>query len=602
MAGQWNGGRNPINVSLRPLNKGIIKDSPSNLIDDGALLDAGNYIVGRKGPKRRPALTEYFNSATVDYPPVEDIFVLWQTDGSQLTIVLDSKFMYKATVSGLSGVYYTYSTGTVTAYDSTTTVSGSGTSWDGEIFSGDVIIFDPGTSDEEIEISSVVNDSTITLVSAPDTDYSGVSYTIRKAFGTSNVGKVDWTNVDSSIVFADGQRPLMQFDGTTLGAYDTSLSFIPHCVNYHKDRLYCGYPIVSSQYFRNRIVWSTVTDHTDFSMTNQFISLPYVPGYVKRLVSLGTLQVAYFSDSIWIGRMTGIAGNSLPMSFEQLNTGGVSAVGMKAITPWVDGHFFVGQDDIYFIDANFSINPVGSRVVSETIEKCGNLNNVWAVNDPKNNRIVFGFPGETGDNIEKIWSFDWKAKSWSYDIVTGTSLSAASVSLAITWDTVDSVLGAGATWDTDGPTIGTWEASFTDEESNVLLVGFEDGVRGYSDSGSIDPSSANISSVIETKDFDYNAPDKNKTHTRLSIKIDRELASDLIFTVTGSTDRGVNWKDLGTITIEAGEDEGKVDFRLTGSTARFRLTSDSEVNPYIIMEVVLRVFGRGLEVHSGAND
>jgi hypothetical protein len=104
-----------------------------------------------------------------------------------------------------------------------------------------------------------------------------------------------------------------------------------------------------------------------------------------------------------------------------------------------------------------------------------------------------------------------------------------------------------------------------------------------------------IMAVLETGDFDIQQPNDEKTWLRVSLKIDTFLTTDLLFKVQVSGNRGRTWKpaDLGSayeMVIEAGEDEGSVDFKLSSSTFRVRFTSSAQVAQYTITEVVIDYF------------
>jgi hypothetical protein len=125
----------------------------------------------------------------------------------------------------------------------------------------------------------------------------------------------------------------------------------------------------------------------------------------------------------------------------------------------------------------------------------------------------------------------------------------------------------------------------------------------YGNDAATDPGTTLIGCVLETGDLDLNFPDRDKTFTRLTVRLQDRPTSDVVFNVYGrndghttATDNLDGWSSYGQITITTADKEGKVNFRLTGSTCRFRITSESNVASYIISEVGLRVKGRGIEV------
>ena len=83
----------------------------------------------------------------------------------------------------------------------------------------------------------------------------------------------------------------------------------------------------------------------------------------------------------------------------------------------------------------------------------------------------------------------------------------------------------------------------------------------------------------------------------MSVLIEEELDNDLVFAVTVSTDGGTTWKSLGDLTIDAEKREGILTFKVTGSKARFKLTTSSATECFTISEVTYRVRARGLEIN-----
>jgi hypothetical protein len=207
----------------------------------------------------------------------------------------------------------------------------------------------------------------------------------------------------------------------------------PHCVCYHKDRVWIANTFEGSTQYRQRIRWTSPGDMDNFVLGG-WLDLPYTQGAIKKLVPLGDFLVAYFDDAIFLGRPASFGTN--PMSFQQVETGGVGLLGMKAVTRYLDGHFFVGQDDMYLLTAS-GVVPIGSPVARRTIQSCGGSHH-WMIQttiDQINERVIFGFP-KSGDEMEELWSYSYKAKAWTYDKITCQSLSSNSYIAALTWDTI----------------------------------------------------------------------------------------------------------------------------------------------------------------------
>jgi hypothetical protein len=595
----------PQNIPLRPLNKGMIRNLPSNGLPEGAVWTAKNYNVGMMGPKRRSTYSTYGSGTAFSFPPLRNLMVLFLPGGSKHLVGVDRRLLYEVGQTALTRHTWDWNTGTILASSGDMTVRGTSTFWTSAAAGlqvGDVMHLSPTESIAEmVEIAGITSSGNIDLSSFPaHTHPAGSSYAVYKGFKSVNPYTIDWTVVDNKLVLADSARPLFSYDGATFGPYDASYTWIPTGVTYFRDRLWCIRIVQSGVDYRHRIVWSKTTDHTDFDITGRYVDLPYSSGYGMRLVGLGNLLIAYFEDAVYFGRPTNIAGDGLPMAFERIDTGGVGLVGGRAVVSWLDGHFFVGNDDIYYLSTK-GFERIGSPVVDETIRSTSETWGVYAAVDAERDRVVFGFPGEEGTQLTKLWSFDYKAKAWSYDEVACTMIAGAESSSTIEWDTLDSAIPVND-WDTGMQVFESWDAIQAPSGRRFFLG--VSGVLSYltGDGGTTDSSSIPVTAVLETGDFDDNLPNLKKTTTRLSVKIDSFLSSDLTFTVEFSMDRGRTWRSGGTLTIPAGDDEGYVNFLATGSTIRFRLTSSSEVASYRIMEIVRRTKGRGVELHLGPSD
>lgn len=603
----------PTSLPIRPLNKGMILNLPSNVIPDEAVLDAKNYIVNTGGLTRRPGLGAYSSNAAL-YPPVRDVVTFWQTDGTQITVLIDAKLVYVVSNGALTPKYNSFATASHLTASGLYLIASAGAApnWDTLFNARDLVYLSHTSLNEMVTIEQVVNSRTLLLDAAPTNSYgaAAVHYAGRRVLRAVNPYLIDWTIADNKLILADTTQTLRSFDGTTFQEYDATLTFKPTAVTHFLDRIWCGriqdlgYFGHSGYDYRQRITWSRTTDKTDFtssaSSAANFLDLPYSSGYIRRLVGLGSVMVAYLTDAMYIGRPTQYAGDSLPLSFERFETGGVGLVGMKAVAPWLRGHFFIGDDDIYYF-SNSGLERIGTPIIKETIKKSSNLWAAYVTPDPLNNRVVFGFPSDAG-TITKIWSFDYTAKSWGYDEISCSMLALAELYSAYTWNTLSiPPLVTAQTWDTGMGSFVSWDAIGGTGSGKALYIGVSDMVFKASATLTADSSGA-ISCRFVTKDFDFDEPDSKKTVYRFAMKLADPTDSDLSFTVRSSTDKGRHWKSLGTFNILTDDDEGHVDFRVTGSTIRFEVTSSSMTAPYTISEITLRVKKRGAERIYGPED
>jgi len=262
------------------------------------------------------------------------------------------------------------------------------------------------------------------------------------------------------------------------------------------------------------------------------------------------------------------------------------------------GHFFVGQDDIYYLGPN-GIEPIGCPIIRQALKGCDHLEDIQVAVDPLNYRILFGFPQST-EKMEYLWSLDYRSRTWSYDKSSTYMISNPIISSIVTWDDL-----SGTDWDDLGTLYPSWNQIRLSEVMRSLYLELN-GTLTKNDPdyvGDWDGISAttNITGKIVTKDFDFGNPSLNKVVTRFGLKIEEESSRTLpiTFLVEVSVNKGRSWKSCGTLTIPVDKDEGYVNFRASGSTIRFRLTTNSGVGPYYLGEMNLRVGRSGDESRLG---
>ena len=377
--------------------------------------------------------------------------------------------------------------------------------------------------------------------------------------------------------------------------------FVANCITLFQDRLFVGYTIEPTDGVRRqRIRWSKVTNLRDFSESTAYIDLPYTQGAIQRLVPMGNILVVYFSDAIFFGIPTN--NPDLPVAFQKVETGHMGLIGQKAVIPFIDGHFFVSQDDVFYLSSS-GPERIGSPVIKRTIKESNFRERVYAAPDLEHERIVFGFTKDS-DQMEELWSFSYKSKGWSYENVSSYMIANPLLSLDLSWADL-----AGFTWDDLVDSYATWDSMSAKENEMRFFIESSGFLRQLSSNSAYDLLADNAGDVIsspivtvyETPDMDFDEPDTVKTFMRLSMKVsfDTYPTTNTLFSVQGSWNRGRSWKSLGSLTIRAGNDEGYVTFLMTSSHVRFRLTCTSEVAPYTVEELVIKVRGRGAELSIG---
>ena len=652
-------------IAIRPLNKGMILNNPSQTIPDEALVDALNMFVTQEGLKKRGGFTDAFGVTSTD-TPLREMGNLWLPTGLQKTWLAGQKYLYDLSLGSADVKYSIYETGTMSV--SGATMTGDGTLWTkANLIPGDIVILDADGTPEEAVISTIASDTSIVLTAAPSGTYNaGSDYQIRRIFNANYPQKLQYEVIDGYVIFTDYGRVPLAWDGTDLTVYSTDFTYYFGSLCYWKERLWALRVLEDDGDYRARVRWTTATDRTDFPIA-QYQDLDYTAGYGQRIIGLGEIIVAFMSDAVYVGTASNIP--SLPAVFNQVETGGVGLVGQKALAKYLDGCFFVGQDNIYYLSSK-GIEPVGDVILKESLQKCTKVGNIQLVYDPKHESLWCGMP-IGGGTITDIFVLNIRSKAWSRierdaDVIASLNLvffinydnwveAPYETGMVTVVDTDKTVEGTGVDWVTFGVEAGDYilfDKTSTGVYSDYRIVdsltdlntlettvaldfsignipykivkadgtyaslskyasydvikneveGLKDiyladaGVVNFLSDYSTDDSGSILFSFI-TKDFDFGLPDKVKYFNRLSLKLREAIEEDLVFNFYGSTDKGRSWKSLGTRTLVAGRDEIKVDFRLTGSIGRFKVTSSTSVSEsFLVEEIVVRTRSVGLEI------
>ena len=132
-------------------------------------------------------------------------------------------------------------------------------------------------------------------------------------------------------------------------------------------------------------------------------------------------------------------------------------------------------------------------------------------------------------------------------------------------------------------------------------MGKGDILHYFQEGGSTDVGGAGPSVSLTTGDLDLDLPDTKKVWTRVSLKLEEFTTEEVAFTTSVSTNRGRTWKSLGTLYVREDNDEGFLTFRTIGSTARFKFSSGSQVDPYTINEIIVRARPMGSDIPGRTN-
>jgi hypothetical protein len=672
------------NVPIRPINKGIIRNLPSQALPDGALVDAVNFNVTTNGlkvrggfkPLYRPlagsttgGLNNIFNAITGD---VQNTFLFEQNDGQKELLTVTNEALYKMRLNKESydRVHFGGEIDIFGLVMGVTTVelkqiidplfTGAYVEEGGNQLAlalGDYIIYG-------VEVGQIVDlqvDATYNLITVEVDTPANWSTATGLLEGELNFGilqpyKIDHALVNgidnNKVVFSASRGgALLQYDITGIlspVAIDSTSAVDPQfdidieqskVCQWYRNRLWIANTVEDGKVLRQRIRWSDATTYLDFDSADRFRPENYIDlsdsmGEVLAILPMGEILMVYCSDAVYYGRATNQA--NLPYTFTKINTPNIGLVGQSAITQWIDGHYFVGQDDIYFVSAAQSIQELGTAILPISLDLCYNKAGIDVRPDPENSRILFLFPEDFSsiatdlndlNAATKIFGYNYKTGAWSYieasyvDTPTGKDYAYYFSSIS------SSMLFSGSTFWTDYIALdpgntgaydwGDWELQFnrwdalkdgqlTDHTVLFGLTTMDTVITQWVTDSYVEVASARDdviglerleigpNKVLVSADYDYNVPDDNKQVNRFTVKLEDHVIFDTTFTAYVSIDRGRTYKPVGTLLIKAGKDEGKVNFRAKGSTFRFKLES-TDLYPNTINEFVVRVSQRGKE-------
>jgi hypothetical protein len=594
MASAWQPPSSAQSLPFRPLDKGVILDRPGQVVPDGGFSKLENFIANKEGPKRRPGFAQYAGGDTVPYPMV-DYITLWKTDGGQVSLLLTEKTLWRVNpISGFTEVEWIKDdTNTITV--AAGAITGSGTTWaSADIRIGDLI----RTADGEARIVSINSDTLLQVDQSTLVNGAGQTYAIQGTFSPGEIELPDWTIFNDFLLIADGKHPLLKYDAVaeTISYWVDAPAkefggeeFIPGCVSGFLDRVWCGWVKTGTDgNKRQRILWSGLADPTDFNFPTNYLDLPYVNGALRRLVPLADQLAAYFDDAVFLGTQTNYP--LLPLRFDRVETGGIGIVGSKAVIPYLGGHFWIGQDDMYLLTQQ-GPQRIGSPIVKQSIKTCQVPSRCYVAADPWNFNIVFGFP-VLDRFMERLWRYDYRSKSWSMDGITTYMIANPVVNTSIEWDDLTGI------WDNLGDDFPSWDSIKLEDPRKFLFLEQNGSIWKQTEYGDLDFTTDSIAAILETKDHDFDDPDGVKTITRFGIKLEWDVPPTVAVTFAAavSVNRGITWKPVGNLIVGTGRDEGYVNFRATGSTFRIRLTTTTRVTSYYVAEYTIRACGGGEEL------
>lgn len=203
--------------------------------------------------------------------------------------------------------------------------------------------------------------------------------------------------------------------------------------------------------------------------------------------------------------------------------------------------------------------------------------------------------------MEEVWSFDYRTKGWTYSEFDTWMIASPLLSTQTTW----ADLAEYSDWESLGIPYTEWDDFEAEPATRGYYMEHSSALYKCDETVSTDAWDSTAPPVeLETGDYDFGAPNTMKIFTRLSVRVTKEdeFEENLTYTVYGSTDKGQNWKTLGTMTFYTDRREAYLNFRMKGSLVRFKFISTSAVSWYGVDELDIRVTGAGTEYSLSTQD
>jgi len=630
----------PSSFSFRPLSVGMVTSETTMAMPNGSFLDVNGYDVTTKGPKKHGAWTPGLRHPTTNEPVafpfvelderIESFTQLFLVDGTTLELVITNRGVY------FTDEYYGYqrlnwmAPYTIESYTqsaTSTTMVVLGDYREHYLETDDYVIINNVTYPFA---GLIVNQTQTQITFDAIPDMTGITeFDVFKAFNANDEQYVDFAISRFNLYLVDGYKQMIwKLDGISNpnGKYYLKRHIIratssersvmgARSITYFAERLYFagiieeefhnGTELIVKTYL-NRVRWTEVLNHAS-SVAANYQDLTRTNGILRKILGMGTLLMAYMSDGIYYGRQTNLT--SIPYVFSYIESAGISAVGMKAVSTYFDGQIFLGIDNLYQISADVQISSLGDAIASSLTDSIVEKHMSVVAVDTLRSRVLVATSTSTTANT-CLWMFNYRSKAWSRNeylnflapaFVTNNSylyygslpVDDTYASTPLFFTTYRELL-ASTSAKAFYCFMGAYFMRYEDLQSTHQLV-----------IGSVVNNFENPCELI-TPDFDFNEPDADKTALRVSLKITETNPSvrtvGIFYEVLASNDRGSTWRRLGRMRIKVGHDEDALNFRFMGSTIRFKFrhgyTSDStstDVVPFTVSEIILRLRERSIE-------
>ena len=612
-------------VRFESLSTGMQTDRPSHQLESGAGLNVARLYCDSTGLVKTRGLFPFIQTANWGRIPflfggerVSKIFEYTFSGGQLALAVLTDRMLYfSINLKNFNPAPWVRDYTAVSIVGTTVTISGASLTTDN--VSGSMYArFDvTGVGYELRKISSITDATHFEIESALSSTLASTTFNIYAPMIASLPFVIGHAVLPSNIIICDGSlRGFYSFDGTWMSKWtfldessNPSNCVGAQAITYFQGRIFVGNTVESGgDVGRRRIRWSGVSNVAQFYSTDweDFIE---TSGVILGFTSYEDYLIVATQDNFWMGTPYGYEATLVkPFTWRKLETGNVGAVGPRAWCTAPNGIFYMGRDDIYFMDGTkytaqgeFIIQRTKCPVRNELIKNVESKSATTLIYDPQTECVLFGVYKTEPLQFNQLYAFSLRTNGWSWSNSFNIGLTCVQhirTGSSTTWSTLRSdgdtwidLRGTGRTWFDFLGGFAEAQTLVCDRNGVIYLYTASSGV----DTEVLDDNSTVVHTptlVFETGDLDFGEPDQIKTAYKFALRIQEDpgiRTTDLLFNLQGSTDRGQHWKNLGTMTFNPNEAEEELHFRLSGTNLRFRLSSTNSVAHLTLSEMTLRV-------------
>lgn len=384
----------------------------------------------------------------------------------------------------------------------------------------------------------------------------------------SSIWMYDSSATKNYYIFANGIEQPRKWDQSTalVELLANTATKIPDWIAQYGSRL-CMYNVTDGGTdFPKRVRWSAVSKPEDHSSSGSGFADLYAQlsddTSIVRAEKLGDSMIIYGDHSMAIQQYT--QATLYPFAFYAA----VPTTGLAAPRALLNihnrEHLFLGWDDVYMYRGELGVERVGGVIRDELFDIIDpdNIETSFMVYIGNEDRARLHIP-QVGSSVPDVYfEFNLKEKSWTKGARTYSGYGEYQVTTTEDWD------GDSETWDDD---LSSWNSATTVKGFPLFLYGNDSGEVHQYPSNNYSLIGTAISAHWDTKDF---TPDEYRKVMSTWLTLQFEASGNTV-DVSYSTDAGISFTDLETVTLTDDLAMYRVDLDVHSSQIRFRFANNT---------------------------